>query len=416
MSLTPHPHALPSERAHGGMPFAPPPPSPTGPDGDAAELVELVRAAVESGATREVLWLRFSALPAGLDRPHHRRLLRDAAAPRRAQPSRLFRLGNGDLVVVAMPARDPAEGAAAQARATLAGALDEPALAEVLRALRLPQEAAAVLAAVEEGISPAQPRRAAAKAPPPLDPPTLAAAEQALEQADVWPLHARQMVCRLCPDSAAVQPVREDVRPLPAAVSERLLAGHDAAAAPHLAVRLAEAVSARLVASLTRPEWRGRPHPLHLPLPLAGLTSPAFLKLDATLPAAAKPLLMLGLAAADILADPEGFRFARDFARVRGYRLALEVTGTAVLSLLPPAALGVEAVRIPFTAALPGDPGPLRALAARGPVAVVLAGADSSTAIAWGWEQGIRLFQGRLVQRARSEGPTTEEAWQRRRV
>jgi hypothetical protein len=33
---------------------------------------------------------------------------------------------------------------------------------------------------------------------------------------------------------------------------------------------------------------------------------------------------------------------------------------------------------------------------------IVLAGADRAAAIAWGWEAGIRMFQGRLIESQRS--------------
>ena len=378
-------------------------PSPTGPDGGVAELAALVRASAATDATREVVWLRFSALPAGLHRPHHLRLLREAVAPRRGQPARLFHLPNGDLAVVAMPARDPANGAAAQARAALEGAMEEAALRQVLRPLRLPEEAAAVLAAAEESmglrgaVSPEAPPGAPSA---PLDPALLREAERALEGADVWPLHARQSVCRLAPDGGAPEPVREDVRPLPAAVSDRLLGGRDANAAPALARRLADALSDRLLLSLARRDWVAAPEPLHLPVSVGGITGAAFLRLDAALPRALKPLLTLGVAADTILDDPDGFCFGRDFARARGYRLALEAPDAALLRPLPPRRLELDAVRLPFTPALAADPGPLPALLREG-VEVVLAGADGSAAVAWGWENGITLFQGRVLQRRR---------------
>jgi hypothetical protein len=56
------------------------PPPLTGPDGGAADLAALVRRCLTSGAVRDILWLRLSRLPKGLDRPHHRRLLREALA------------------------------------------------------------------------------------------------------------------------------------------------------------------------------------------------------------------------------------------------------------------------------------------------------------------------------------------------
>ncbi len=375
-------------------------PAACGPDGGVAELAALVRASAATDSAREVVWLRFSALPPELHRPHHLRLLREAVAPRRGVASRLFHLPNGDLAVVAMPSRDPAAGAAALARAALEGALDADALARVMRPLRLPGEAAAVLAAAEDSMGlrgAAAPDAPAAAA---LDPALLAQAERALEGADVWPLHARQTVCRLAPAGGAPEPVREDVRPLPDAVADRLLGGRAAAAAPALAARLADALSDRLLLSLARPDWLGAPAPLHLPVSVAGLTGAAFLRLDALLPRALKPLLTLGVAASGILDDPEGFRFARDLALARGYRLSLEVPGIAALRHLSPRRLGLDAVRLPFSADLAADPGPLPAVLRDG-AEVVLAASDGSAAVAWGWENGITLFQGRAMQRRR---------------
>ncbi|MFT8244011.1 hypothetical protein [Roseomonas sp. BN140053] len=368
-------------------------------DGGAAELAAAVRHCTATESPRELVWLRPTALPPGLDRPHHLKLLRDAASSRRDGVSRVFALPDGDLAVLAPPARPGSPGLFATLRAALDGALPEAELRRVLRPLRLPDEAGAVLVALEHSLGldavPAAPPR------PPLDPATLAEAERALVQADVWPLHARQDVCRLPAEGGAAELLREDVRPLPAAVADRLLGGRDPAAAPALAARLAEAVAGRLLASLARPDWLGAPRALHLPLPLAGFSSAAFLRLDAALPRSLKPLLCLGVAAAEILDDPDGFGFSRDFARNRGYRLALEAPDPAALAVLPPGPLGVEVVRLPFTAALPRAPGPLPDLARAGAVEVVLAAADSSAAVAWGWQNGVTLFQGRVVQRRR---------------
>ena len=43
----------------------------------------------------------------------------------------------------------------------------------------------------------------------------------------------------------------------------------------------------------------------------------------------------------------------------------------------------------------------LRAALPTRPEAVVLAGVDRPAAIAWGWEMGITLFQGRLIESRR---------------
>ncbi|WP_419956603.1 hypothetical protein, partial [Neoroseomonas rubea] len=66
---------------------------------------------------------------------------------------------------------------------------------------------------------------------------------------------------------------------------------------------------------------------------------------------------------------------------------------------------GVGAVRLRWSEALPplGSPA-AEALRAAFPAerdAVVLSAVDRPAAIAWGWEMGITLFQGRLVESRR---------------
>jgi hypothetical protein len=65
-------------------------------------------------------------------------------------------------------------------------------------------------------------------------------------------------------------------------------------------------------------------------------------------------------------------------------------------------------VRLRWSEALPplGSPAAeaLRAALPATPEAVVLAGVDRPAAIAWGWEMGITLFQGRLIESRRPAG------------
>jgi hypothetical protein len=104
---------------------------------------------------------------------------------------------------------------------------------------------------------------------------------------------------------------------------------------------------------------------------------------------------VLGLPAAEALADPAGFLAAREVCRRRGYRLALDLEEAGALALLPPDRLGVALVRLPWSPAL-AAPGaaPLPPLP---PGRVVLTGVDRAAALGWGWEAGITLFEGRLL-------------------
>jgi hypothetical protein len=72
---------------------------------------------------------------------------------------------------------------------------------------------------------------------------------------------------------------------------------------------------------------------------------------------------------------------------------------------VPAARAGVALLRLRWSAALPplGSPAAeaLAAVLPTAPESVVLSGVDRPAAIAWGWEMGITLFQGRLVESRR---------------
>ncbi|MDO9708735.1 hypothetical protein [Paracraurococcus lichenis] len=126
-------------------------------------------------------------------------------------------------------------------------------------------------------------------------------------------------------------------------------------------------------------------------LAAAMLAEPEFLRLDVLLDPPARGRTVLALPVEDALADPAGFAFARDFARIRGYRLALDLPGPALLPLLSWDGLGMDLLRLPWSPDLP------RLAPALPAGRVVLTGTDQAAAIGWGWEAGISLFEGRLL-------------------
>jgi hypothetical protein len=329
-------------------------------------------------------------MPAALDRPHHRRLLRDALdLPNRARRARVFHLPGGDLAVATAPG-DSLRPAVLRA---LDGALDPAGADDLLRIRRLPEEAASLLAALEESLGLFPPPAPPPPGPAALDSEGLEALLAALAGAEVEPFLRRQHVCRVAPEEDA-EPVAESVRPWPEALRDRLLPGRDLSAAPALARRLRLGLEERLLATLAGPEWRARPRPLELGVSVPALTSDAFMRLDAALPAALRPLLTFGVPTGDVLADPAGFALGRDLVLSRGYGLALEAPNALALALLPPADLGVTAIRLAWSDALPGED----AAIPRSPP-VTLTGADRAVAIAWAWECGITRFQGRAPDR-----------------
>jgi hypothetical protein len=331
----------------------------------AVELAALVRESVAAGAARDVLHLRAAALGPALRRPHHRRLLRDildhALPPSR---TRVFDLPNGDLVAVAR---------------AIAPGLDEAE--DIL--LRGPDSAATSIPTA------------------PLGSAELAAAERCLAAADLEALTLVQTVCRL-PEGGPPEPAWEDRRVNWPALASALLPDRDLAAMPGLMRRLSRAAELRLLAELARPASQLAWRPVGIALSPATLGSAAFARFAEALPAGRAAQVTIGLRGADLLADPGAAPRLVQALRGRGMRVALDDAAPGLLTLLPPERLVPDIVRLRWTPGLPGaEPAALERLLDATPEGVVLAGVDRPAAIAWGWEAGIRLFQGPLVERRR---------------
>jgi hypothetical protein len=366
---------------------------------EAVELAALVRESVAAGAVREVLHLRLASLGPALWRPHHRRLLRDMLDKAlSAGRSRVFDLPNGDLIAIA---RAPAPDLAL-AESALRQGLD--AAPDAVRRLRLPEEAPVLLAAAAEalGLEPATAPPAAPSQGIPLDSLGLATVERALAAADLDTVTVAQAVCRLEPDGGAPEPAWEDRRIDWPALSATLLPGRDLAAAPALMRRLMRAAEARLLTGLAREAGQLAWHPLALTLSPATIEGPAFTRFAEALPAGRCGEVMVGFRAADLLADPAALARIAPQLHARGMRVALDDASPSLLALLPPARLPLDIVRLHWSPALPAAvPEALARFLAATPHRAVLTGVDRPAAIGWGWEAGIRLFQGPLVERYR---------------
>jgi hypothetical protein len=369
----------------------------------AVSLAALVRETVAAGVERRVLVFRPARLSAQHRRPAQLALLREGwDALRRTSRTRVFDLPRAGLAAVeGLPGHH-----LAATHDAIAGMLD-PQEAGALELLRLPDQAAAVLAAVEEALGldaamRAAPAPVSGRAP---DGAAIGQAERALLSADVTAFLRRRRVCRLVPGGGAPEPIWEDRRVALEDVCAALLPGCDLARAPWLARRFRRSIDARLLAGLCHAEELRGLGPLSLTLGIDAVTSPEFLRLDAMWPAALRGALTVAIAAEEAATDPAGFAFAREVLLLRGHRVMLDAAAPGALLALPPARAGTARVRLRWSEALPplGSPGAeaLRAVLPPEPDAVVLAGVDRPAAIAWGWEMGITLFQGRLIENRR---------------
>lgn len=368
------------------------------------ELAALVRETVAAEVGRQALIFDPASLKPARRRPPQLRLLREAFDPlRRSARVRLFELPHGEIVAVAPLPAPQLDGV----RARLTVLLEDEA-ADALSELRLPEEAAALLAAVERSLdlTPKAKARPGPRAPalPALDGARLADIERTLAAAHIETFLRCEWVCRLEADEVAV-PLWEERRVVPESLGEMLLGGRDPAGAPWLRARLRRTLDRRMLAEAMRADEMRRMRALALPLAIDSITSTEFLRFDSMLPVALRGAVTLLFEAQDILGNPASASLARDFCRLRGFRFGIETTAANIAFLFPAGRAGHDVLRLGWSNALPDlgsdATGRLRAGLEAGPAQIVLAGVDRPSAIAWGWEMGITLFQGRLVEQRR---------------
>jgi hypothetical protein len=177
---------------------------------------------------------------------------------------------------------------------------------------------------------------------------------------------------------------------------------------PAFAQRLLKSIDRRQLSDIAQPDERRKLRPLSLPLCLESLFSPEFLRLDALLPKSQRQRLIIALNAKDALATPDLFLLARNFLQARGYKMMLEAGSPFVALAVRNLRQGFTYLRLVWSDDFPSPDSVLtKLLRSKLPISaehIVLAGADRAAAIAWGWEAGIRLFQGRLIESQRSAG------------
>lgn len=372
----------------------------------AVALSTAIRDAVALGDERMVLMLRFSALPRARRFGTRAELLRESWEPLHSTARvRSFTLPGGDLVAIALP---HAADALEHHRKVLFSMLEAEEAQAAVHMLRLPAQAAAVMAAVEDSLGMVAAMRAMAQHEAEnryADSAALASAERGLAAADLSIFFRRQKVCWLEPGGQNTALYWEDRRAELSEICERLLPGCDISLTPALGQRLRKAIDRRQLADMARPEELLDLRQIALPLCLESLFSPEFLRLDSFMAQSQRHRLMIGLAAEDVLAAPDLFTLARNLAKARGYRLILEVASPLAASLVPSLRNGFDFLRLHWSEDFASaDSAATALLHHKLPKAadhIVLAGADRAASIAWGWEVGIRLFQGRLIESQR---------------
>ncbi len=360
----------------------------------AAEQAEALRHVLQqtqsSGTARRALLLHMDRLPPAVAKPHHQRLARAALLGlAQADRAQSFELSRGRVAIVW---RNQGGRELDAAMAALSHLMEDlPAdqavpPGQLVSLYDLPGQAAWLLDELVER-APSVARVEPAK---PMDAVTLAQLEQILLQADVAPFVRWRTVLRM--GAAGAEPAWEERYVATRALAASLCPGRRIKGDRWLFRRLTRSFDRRMLALLTGPaELRaGTPFAVHLNV--ASILSPEFLRFDAALPGGLRGCVTLYLEAADILADPAAFTFARNYVRARGYRLLLCGASPALLALLDVGAAEIDYVQVGFDADLAADPDSLRVLVPRG-TQVVVCDTPQGAAQPWAVAHGFPLVR-----------------------
>jgi len=370
-------------------------------DEDAEGLASTLRACAVAEIERRALLLRLSRLPPSLVRPAHRQRARVALEPLlSADRAQLFRLADGSMAVIWRGAANERLDHAMRSLKLLFADLPQGVAerAELITLLDLPRDNDELLQAIEESLAALPRTRAAARTLPtqPLDIAALAGLELALSQADVAHFVRRKAICSIAADQS--MRLRWEKRYLSITeLAAALVPEYNPQADRWLFRRLTRTLDRRMLALLSHADELRQAGPFALNMNAASILSPHFLRFDAALPVALRGEVVLELLAADVLADPDMFIFARDFARARGYRLLLRDMTADLLAVFPLDQLGFDMVQLRWSDELETVSDAALRDAVGEPDRIVLGRVAGRNAIDWARRHRIGLFMGPLV-------------------
>jgi len=241
----------------------------------------------------------------------------------------------------------------------------------------------------------------------PLRPVDLANLDESLRVADLTDLVRHQAVCAFIPGQPP-KPVFHEVYVSIDDLGRAVAPGKDLAANRWLFQHLTQTLDKRMLAYLGQ-ETATTARAFSLNLNVSTLLSPEFQRFDQRVSDRLRGRLVIELQKIDIFADMGAFRFARDFAHERGYRICLDGLTHLTMPYIDRAKLGVDMIKLFWSPeiAVTARPGLIqeigRLIQEADTARVILCRCDSAQALEVGRSFGITLFQGRHIERLLQE-------------
>jgi EAL domain-containing protein (putative c-di-GMP-specific phosphodiesterase class I) len=237
-----------------------------------------------------------------------------------------------------------------------------------------------------------------------MDPAAMVELVAAIERADLSNVMRRQAICTLA-DNEAPKPVFRELYVSIADLRDAIMPHRDITSDRWLFQYLTAALDKRLLSLLRKNDDQAIAHSFSLNLNVSTLLSQEFLRFDQSLRASARGSIVIELQKIDIFADLGAYVFARDFLHQSGYRVCLDDVSAMALSLLDREKLGLDLMKLFWTpelgnaAAGEHNAALAEAVERTGRARIILARCDSEEAVSFGRSMGVRLFQGRYVDR-----------------
>ncbi|MGO8921273.1 MAG: hypothetical protein ACLQJR_35765 [Stellaceae bacterium] len=244
----------------------------------------------------------------------------------------------------------------------------------------------------------------------PMDAPALAELVATIQRADLSNVMRRQSICAILGEEAP-KPVFREVYISIAELRDTIMPKRDIASDRWLFQHLTQHLDRRVLAMLRKNDDQALAHSYSLNLNISTLLSQEFHQFDQSLRAGARGSIVIELQKVDIFADLGAYIFARDFLKERGYRVCLDGVSAVTLGYIDRDRLGLDLIKMFWT---PDMADPLRterttafreAVDRAGRSRIILARCDSEDAVAFGQAVGLRLFQGRHIDRLLSTAP-----------
>jgi len=236
----------------------------------------------------------------------------------------------------------------------------------------------------------------------PMDPQGLHELINAIVRADLSNLLRRQAICTIA-SGKSPQPLFREVYVSIADLRDAIMPRRDIASDRWLFQYLTQTLDKRVLALLRKADDTDLSHSYSLNLNVTTLLSPEFLAFDASLRSGARGSIVIEVEKVEIFADLGAYLFARDFVRERGYRLCLDGMTRLTLPYIDRARLGLDLVKL-FWSPDMADRGEteksrefIASLDRVGKSRIILARCDTDQAIEFGLKAGVKLFQGRII-------------------